>query len=59
MIVRFPARASAAIWIMREQEAWLVLARSHGWLHGSREHALDTAKWLSQNLGLPIREPPR
>jgi hypothetical protein len=55
-VLRFPPRASHAIWIVREREGWLVLAREHGWLHGTREHALDTARWLSKNLGLPIRE---
>jgi hypothetical protein len=58
-VVRFPPRASCAIWIVREGEAWLALAGPHGWSFGSREHARDAARWLSGNLGLPIREAPR
>jgi hypothetical protein len=34
----------------------LVGGRRLGWLHGSREAALETARELSENLGLPIRE---
>jgi hypothetical protein len=38
-------------------DGWLVLARGHGWLHGSLDQARADARWLSRNLGgLPIRE---
>jgi hypothetical protein len=49
-IERFPLRRSHAIWISREDTAWLVLALGHGWLHGSRSAALETARWLAANL---------
>ena len=55
-IIRFPPRRSSAIWILREGPVWLVLARGHGWLHGDRASAFREAHWLSQNLGVPIRE---
>jgi hypothetical protein len=56
-VVRFPPRRSHAIWITREDTAWLVLApRGHGWLFGSHSDALTTAHWLARNLGIPIRE---
>jgi hypothetical protein len=56
-IVRFPARRIAAVWIMQTSEgAWLVLARGHGWLHGSRSDALANANWLAGNLGFLVRE---
>jgi hypothetical protein len=54
-VLRFPGRRSAAIHVVREEAAWLVLAREHGWLHGSREAAIAEASWLADNLGLPIR----
>jgi hypothetical protein len=54
-ITRFPMRRSAAIWLMREDAAWLVLAGDHGWLFGSREEAHRDAWWLARNLELPIR----
>jgi hypothetical protein len=53
--LRFPMRRSAAIWVMPEGQAWLVIAAEHGWLHGSRQAADDDAQWLGRNLGLPIR----
>jgi hypothetical protein len=57
MIIRFPPRRCAAVWLLRAHDGgWLVLARGHGWLHGSRSAALETARWLATNLGFPIRE---
>jgi hypothetical protein len=55
-VLRFPLRQSHAIWITREDTAWLVLARGHGWLFGCRQQALAAAQWLARNLNLPIRE---
>jgi hypothetical protein len=53
--IRFPMRRSQAVWIAAEGPAWLVLAREHGWLFGSRREADIEARWLSSNLGLPVR----
>jgi len=53
-VYRFPPRRSAAIRIVSEGTAWLVLAREHGWLHGSRAEAIADAQWLVPNLGIPI-----
>jgi hypothetical protein len=53
--LRFPMRRSLAVWITRDGPAWLVLAREHGWLFGSRVEADAEARWLSGNLGFPIR----
>jgi hypothetical protein len=56
-VVRFPARSVAAIFVMAAEDGWLVLApRGHGWLHGDLRAALRDARWLSWNLGLPVRE---
>jgi hypothetical protein len=54
-IVRFPARRSAAIWLLREGGAWLALAGEHGWLHGSAMSALEDARWLAENFQMPLR----
>jgi hypothetical protein len=55
-LVRFPDRRATAIRIIRDDAAWLVVAREHGWLYGSRESAVADARWLSNNLGLRILE---
>lgn len=55
-IIQFPPRCSAAIWITREDSAWLVLSGAHGWICGDRETARREATWLSQNRDLPVRE---
>jgi hypothetical protein len=55
-LVRFPARHASCVWIRRENAAWLVLAGSHGWLHGDYHTARADAEWLASNLGgLPVR----
>jgi hypothetical protein len=55
-VIRFPARRAAAIFVVEAREGgWLVLAREHGWLHGSLCGALRDAYWLSRNIGLPVR----
>jgi hypothetical protein len=57
-IVRFPSRKTAAIFVTEAPEGgWLVLARGHGWLHGSRLSAMLDAFWLARNYGFPIRDP--
>jgi hypothetical protein len=54
-IVRFPPRCSAAVWVMREGQSWLVVAGTHGWQHGSRQEADRDAAWMGRNLGVPVR----
>ena len=57
-VVRFPFCRIEPILIVRERggDGWIVLAGSHGWIHGDRRGALADAHWLRWNLGLPIRE---
>ena len=53
-VFRFPDRVSVAIRLVHHEDGWFVLAREHGWLHGSRESAVADARWLSRNLGLRV-----
>jgi hypothetical protein len=56
IVIRFPPRRASAIFLCEERDGdgWLVLARGHGWLHGSRSDALENARWLARNLGFSI-----
>lgn len=54
-IERFPMRHAVCVWVLRDEDGWLVLARDHGWTHGSYYSAMADASWLSQNLAMPIR----
>ena len=57
IIIRFPPRRATAIWVLRDGDgAWLALAGDHGWAHGCRREAVKDARWLAQNLNLPILE---
>jgi hypothetical protein len=57
-VIRFPPRRVAAIIICKEPngDGWLTIAGAHGWLFASRAEARAEAQWLSNNLGLTIRE---
>ena len=54
-ILKFPERGRFNVRVEREDQAWLVLARGHGWLFGCYREALREARWLSRNLDFPIR----
>jgi hypothetical protein len=54
-IERFPMRRSAVVWVLRDEDGWLVLGGDHGWLHSNYCSAIADASWMSQNLALPIR----
>jgi len=56
-VVRFPPRRLRAVWILplRSESGWLVLHGAHGWLHGDYDTAVEDARWLARNNGLPIR----
>jgi hypothetical protein len=57
-VIRFPPRRMAAVFICEERagDGWLAIAGAHGWLCGSLNEARAVARWLSHNLGLPVRE---
>jgi hypothetical protein len=55
-VVPFPPRRLRAVWILPLRDSsWLVLLGSSGWLHGDYDAAIDDARWLAGNSGLPIR----
>jgi hypothetical protein len=54
-ITGFPQRHAVVVWLLREGDAWLVMARGYGWVHGDLAAAIDDAQWLAANLQLPIR----
>jgi hypothetical protein len=55
-IIQFPQRGPFAVRIEREAEAWLVLARDHGWLFGSHHEALADAEWIARGYGVAVVE---
>jgi hypothetical protein len=56
-ILRFPGRAPFDIEIRRENAGgWLVIAKSHAWLHGDKHSAMRDARWLARNYGTRIHE---
>jgi hypothetical protein len=61
-IIQFPKRhrfaipRSRAVWVFPGDDyPWWVVAGSHGWIHSDVASAWADARWLSDNLGYPIR----
>jgi hypothetical protein len=55
-IIPFPPRGPFAVRIEREDQAWLVICREHGWVHGSRHEALADAAEIAAGFGVFIQE---
>ena len=53
-IIPFPSHAPFAFRVQHEQEAWLVLCRSHGWLHGDRLAAIADGHTIAQGFGAAV-----
>ena len=53
-VVPFPRRGPFRVEVLREDAAWLVLARSYGWLHGSLDAALADAELIAAGHGVAI-----
>jgi hypothetical protein len=49
-IIPFPPHAPFVVRVEREQEAWLVLCRDHGWLHGDRRDAIADADAIAHGF---------
>lgn len=57
VILKFPPRGANSIRVEREHdgEGWLVINRSHGWLHGSFDAALFDAREIAAGYGVAVR----
>ncbi|MGA7737352.1 MAG: hypothetical protein WCB22_18195 [Pseudolabrys sp.] len=53
-IIPFPPRAPFAVRVQPDDDGWLVVCRSHGWLHGNRLAALADANAIAQGFGASI-----
>ena len=54
-IIPFPQRGPIAVRVVRDGEAWLVVCRDHGWLHGDLDHALDAAAEISDGFAVSVK----
>ncbi|MPZ57979.1 MAG: hypothetical protein GEU91_16085 [Rhizobiales bacterium] len=55
-VIQFPPHRFAAVMVLKEGPAWLVLLRSHGWLFGCRHDALIEACALASASGMRVVE---
>jgi hypothetical protein len=54
-VIPFPPRGPFAVRIIRKAEAWLVLCRDHGWLHGDYQQAKAEAHELARGFGVAVQ----
>jgi hypothetical protein len=57
-VIAFPPRGPFRVVITREDNAWLVVARSHGWLFGDAPAAFREARALAHAWGVSIEVRP-
>ena len=57
IILKFPPRPPFAVRVERERdgEGWLVVCRSHGWLHGDFNAAIHDARIVVAGHGVTVR----
>jgi hypothetical protein len=53
-IISFPACGPFRVLVAREDEAWLVVCRPHGWVHGSRREAIADASEIAAGFGVAV-----
>ena len=57
-VIAFPSRGPFAVHVTNDGDGWLVLCRSHGWLHGDQREAIADAKAIAAGFGVAIRVKP-
>jgi hypothetical protein len=53
-IIPFPPRGPFAVRVLCDDDGWLVVCRSHDWLHGSLREAFLDAATISAGFGIGI-----
>jgi hypothetical protein len=53
-ILEFPERGPFSVRVEREDTAWLVICRDHGWLHGSHHEAIAVASTIARGFGVGV-----
>lgn len=54
-IIPFPQRAPFTVRVEREEAAWLVICRGHGWLHASFRQAIAEANVIARGFGVVVQ----
>jgi hypothetical protein len=53
-VLKFPERGPFIVTVRPEEAAWMVIARDHGWLHGSHREALADAHTIAEGFGVAV-----
>lgn len=57
-IIPFPARGPFDVSVMRaadDEKCWLVVCRSHAWLHGDLDDAIDDAAEIADGFAVQVK----
>jgi hypothetical protein len=53
-IIPFPQRGPFVVSVEAGEDGWLVLCKSHGWLHGNFREAFLDAKNIAAGFGVAV-----
>ena len=54
-IIPFPQRGPFVVRVEREDAAWIVVCRDHGWLHGDKRAAIADAIEIASGFGVALQ----
>ncbi len=54
-VIPFPQRAPFTVRVEREDAAWMVICRDHGWLYGGLREAIEEAKAIARGFGVTMQ----
>lgn len=53
-IIPFPPRGPFEVAVSSAADGWLVVCRSHGWLHGDQQQAIRDAQFVAETFGVAV-----
>jgi hypothetical protein len=53
-LIQFPRRAPFDVNVTEDDDGWLVVCRSHGWLHADRREAIEDAREIARGFGVVV-----
>ena len=54
-IIPFPPRGPLAVYVVNDDDGWLVVCRKHGWLHSDQREAIADAETIAAGFGVAVK----
>jgi hypothetical protein len=53
-IIPFPPRGPFTVSVCTSSDGWLVVCRSHGWVHPDKREAISDAEFIASTFGVAV-----